>query len=281
MMTKTKHLVSTTMHKMVCKTNCMVRTNWFKWAALGIVVWFIFSKNINFQISVGDNPSNTIEKHQTDNRPKVVQTTMALDKPTKPKVTTSPSGPPGKSKPKKDDNRANDFSNIAFVMNPTYAKRHNISDDIVSKKNAIVNKYVSRYVPIAKIEQNLYGIPTSITLAQGLLESDAGHSRLAKQNNNHFGIKCFSRTCAKGHCKNYTDDSHKDFFRMYKNVWESYRAHSLFLQKDRYKHLLDLPQTDYKAWAKGLSKAGYATDKRYADKLITLIEALDLHQYDK
>ncbi|MFK7947953.1 MAG: glycoside hydrolase family 73 protein, partial [Saprospiraceae bacterium] len=216
-------------------------------------------------------------------QPKVVQTTMALDKPVSKVTTTSRElgSPPGKSKPKTDGNQANDFSNIGFVMNPTYAKRHNISPEIVEKKNMIVKAYVSRYVPVAKIEQNLYGIPTSITLAQGLLESDAGHSRLAKQNNNHFGIKCFSRTCAKGHCANFTDDSHKDFFRVYKSAWESYREHSLFLQKPRYKHLLDLPPTDYKAWAKGLSKAGYATDKRYADKLITLIEALNLHQYDK
>lgn len=281
MMTKTKHLVSTTMHKMVCKTNCMVRTNWFKWAALGVVAWLIFSKNISFQVSVGESSKPTIENHQTDDRPKVVQTTMALDKLEDSKPSVRGESPPGKPKPTTDEKTANDFSNIAFVMNPNYAKRHNISPEIVAKKNAIVKAYVSRYVPIAKIEQNLYGVPTSITLAQGLLESDAGHSRLAKQNNNHFGIKCFSRTCAKGHCKNYTDDSHKDFFRIYKNAWESYRAHSLFLQKDRYKHLLDLPPTDYKAWAKGLSKAGYATDKRYADKLITLIEALNLHQYDK
>ncbi|MFK7946733.1 MAG: glycoside hydrolase family 73 protein [Saprospiraceae bacterium] len=180
-----------------------------------------------------------------------------------------------------DDNKANNFANVAIVLNPTYFKRHNIDKKVQKELMNNVKSYVSRYVPVAKIEQNLYGIPTSITLAQGLLESDAGHSRLAKTANNHFGIKCFSRACAKGHCKNYTDDSHKDFFRNYKSAWESYRAHSLFLQKPRYKHLLTLPPTDYKAWAKGLREAGYATDKRYADKLITLIEALDLHQYDK
>lgn len=285
MMTKTKHLVNTTMHKMVCKTNYIVRTSWFKWAALGVGVWLIFSKNISFQISVGETLTTTIENQQPDRPPKVVQTTLTLDNLKASKQRTQDESPPNKSTPnipdKTNDNRANDFSNIAFVMNPAYAKRHNISPEIVAKKNAIVRAYVSRYVPIAKIEQNLYGIPASITLAQGLLESDAGHSRLAKQNNNHFGIKCFSRTCAKGHCKNYTDDSHKDFFRIYKNAWESYRSHSLFLQKPRYKHLLDLPSTDYKAWAKGLSKAGYATDKGYADKLITLIETLELHQYDK
>ena len=280
MMTKTKHLVSTSMHKMVSKTNCMMQTNWFKWGLLALIVWMLVFKNVSFQISIGEKPSNTIENHQTDARPQVVQTTMALDNP-KPKTSKTPAGPPGNAKPKKDNKAANRFSNIAFVMNPTYAKRHNISPKIVAEKRAIVNAYVSRYVPVAKIEQNLYGIPTSITLAQGLLESDAGGSRLAKENNNHFGIKCFSKTCAKGHCKNFTDDTHKDFFLVHTSAWESYRKHSLFLQKPRYKHLLELDQTDYKGWAKGLRAAGYATDKRYADKLINLIEALDLHKYDK
>lgn len=279
MMTKTKHLVSTTMHKVVCKTNGMVQTNWFKWGLLGVIVWLMVFKNVSFQLSIGEKPTQTIENHQTDPGPRAVKTTMGLDEP-KPKATTPPSGPPGK-KPKKDDNRANDFANIAFVMNPTYAKRHNIATEVVAQKRAIVNSYVSRYAPVAKIEQNLYNIPASITLAQGLLESDAGGSRLAKQNNNHFGIKCFSRTCSKGHCKNFTDDTHKDFFRVYKSPWDSYRAHSMFLQKDRYKHLLKLSKTDYKAWAHGLRAAGYATDKRYAEKLITLIEALKLHDYDR
>jgi flagellum-specific peptidoglycan hydrolase FlgJ len=279
MMTKTKHLISTSMHKMVSKTNFMVHTNWFKWSLLIVAAWFMFSKNVSFQVSIGEKTANNIENHQTDSRPQVVQTTMSLDNPV-PKEAIPPSSPPG-NKPKKEDKAANRFSNISFVMNPTsYAKKHGISAEIVAQKRAIVNAYVSRYVPIAKIEQNLYGVPTSITLAQGLLESDAGGSRLATENNNHFGIKCFSQTCAKGHCKNFTDDTHKDFFLVHKSAWDSYRAHSLFLQKPRYKHLLNLNQTDYKGWANGLSAAGYATDKRYADKLITLIEALELYKYD-
>lgn len=278
MMTKTKHLVSTSMHKMVCKTNCMVQTNWFKWGLFIVAAWFMFSKNVSFQISIGEKTATIVENHQTDARPHVVQTTMSLDNEV-PKVTTSFSGPPGNN-PKKNNHAVNRFANIAFVMNPNYAKNNGIPAEIVAQKRAIVNAYVSRYVPIAKIEQNLYGIPTSITLAQGLLETDAGGSRLATENNNHFGIKCFSQTCAKGHCKNFTDDTHKDFFLVHQSDWESYRTHSLFLQKPRYKHLLALHQTDYKGWAKGLSAAGYATDKRYADKLISLIEALDLNKYD-
>jgi flagellum-specific peptidoglycan hydrolase FlgJ len=126
-----------------------------------------------------------------------------------------------------------------------------------------------------------YGIPASITLAQGLLESNVGESKLATRNKNHFGIKCFSRSCKKGHCSNFTDDSHKDFFRIYKSSWESYRSHSLLLKRsDRYRRLFQLNRKDYRGWAHGLTKAGYATDKRYGAKLINLIESLALHQYD-
>jgi len=126
-----------------------------------------------------------------------------------------------------------------------------------------------------------FGVPASIILAQGLLESDAGDSRLSTNNNNHFGIKCFSRTCRKGHCSNFTDDSHKDFFRKYQNAWESYRAHSQLLRAPRYTHLYKLGKSDYKSWAMGLKRAGYATDKYYGEKLINLIEDLELQEYDR
>ena len=129
-------------------------------------------------------------------------------------------------------------------------------------------------------EMEQFWIPASITLAQGLLESSEGKSPLAKEANNHFGIKCFSKKCKKGHCKNLSDDHHKDFFRTYPSSWESFRAHSLFLQKGRYKHLLTLWKTDYKNWAVGLKQAGYATDPHYAKKLIRLIESLELSKYD-
>ncbi len=141
--------------------------------------------------------------------------------------------------------------------------------------------YVEKHVKIAQTEMEKYGIPASIKLAQGLVETNAGASRLATGNNNHFGIKCFSRKCKKGHCSNFTDDTHKDFFRKYGSTWESYRAHSQLLTHKRYKSLFNLGKNDYRAWAHGLKKAGYATDKRYAEKLIQVIDDLQLHRYDK
>ena len=185
-----------------------------------------------------------------------------------------------KSKKKAKDNRANHFFNIAFILNPNYAIKKGIDKKVVEEKNGNCYRYVKRYGDIAISEMKKYGIPASITLAQGLLESDAGGSRLSRANNNHFGIKCFSKKCGKHHCSNFTDDTHKDFFRKYKNVWQSYRAHSLFLQGKRYAHLQKLGTKDYKGWAKGLRKAGYATDKKYAEKLIKIIEVMKLNEYD-
>jgi flagellum-specific peptidoglycan hydrolase FlgJ len=140
--------------------------------------------------------------------------------------------------------------------------------------------YIQRYSKIAMGEMNQFGIPASISLAQGLVESRAGTSKLAVSNNNHFGMKCFSKKCPKGHCSNFTDDSHKDFFRKFPNAWESWRAHSQLLASGRYTKLKRYGR-DYRAWAYGLKVAGYATDKTYAEQLIGIIERYDLQKYDR
>ncbi len=140
--------------------------------------------------------------------------------------------------------------------------------------------YVRRFSKVAVQEMKRFGIPASITLAQGILETKAGTSPLATRNNNHFGIKCFSKACSRGHCSNFEDDTHKDFFRRYPTAWESFRSHSKLLQADRYKSLFRLDPKDYKSWAHGLAAAGYATDPRYGEKLIRIIEGLDLQRLD-
>ena len=112
-----------------------------------------------------------------------------------------------------------------------------------------------------------------------LVESNAGRSRLSTNNNNHFGIKCFSKNCTKGHCSNFNDDHHKDFFRKYSSAWESWRAHSSMLANGRYSELKQYGK-DYRAWAKGLKELGYATDKNYTTKLIRLIEKYRLDLLD-
>lgn len=147
-------------------------------------------------------------------------------------------------------------------------------------KDKEVKAYVKHYAKVAKTEMKKYNIPASIKMAQALLESRNGTSTLAVKNNNHFGIKCFSRRCKTNHCSNFNDDHHKDFFRKFKNSWESWRSHSKILQAKRYQGLKKYGK-DYKKWAVGLKKAGYATDKTYDKKLIRIIEKYKLYKLDK
>ncbi len=140
-------------------------------------------------------------------------------------------------------------------------------------------EYIKTYKDIAIEKMKNYRIPASITLAQGILESGSGNSRLAQKANNHFGIKCHKGWTGKTF---YMDDDEKnECFRKYKKAEDSYRDHSLFLtERGRYSFLFDLKITDYKAWAKGLKKAGYATNPKYPEILISIIERYDLMKYD-
>lgn len=141
------------------------------------------------------------------------------------------------------------------------------------------DEYIQTFSEIAQFEMKQYGIPASITLAQGLLESGFGRGELAQKTNNHFGIKC--HTGWDGDYARHDDDARGECFRKYNHPMYSYRDHSLFLTtRSRYASLFDLRPDDYKAWAKGLKKAGYATDRKYPDKLIQLIERYDLQRFD-
>lgn len=143
----------------------------------------------------------------------------------------------------------------------------------------VVNNYVAQFKDIAKGNMKQYGIPASIILAQGILESGAGSGTLSKNANNHFGIKC--HTGWEGESVRHDDDASQECFRKYKDPAESYRDHAEFLTgRSRYANLFKLEKGDYEAWAKGLKAAGYATDPKYPDKLISYIERYNLHQYD-
>lgn len=170
--------------------------------------------------------------------------------------------------------------NLSPLLSGESLRKRGVPEHEIQAKLQVCKNYVERYLGIAKAEMKEYGIPVSITLAQGLLESDAGESTLARQSNNHFGIKCKSR-CLGCTCRNYSDDDVYDMFRVFNNPQESFREHSLLLMGERYSRLHQLSRTDYKGWARGLKAAGYATDPRYAEKLIKIVEALDLHKHDK
>ncbi|MBD8347145.1 glucosaminidase domain-containing protein [Dysgonomonas sp. HGC4] len=148
------------------------------------------------------------------------------------------------------------------------------------KRNTFYDDYIDKYKDLAISHMKKYKIPASITLAQGLLESGAGRSSLTVRSNNHFGIKCHNGW--KGESVIAADDTPNDCFRKYKKAEDSFDDHSRFLsEKQRYSDLFSLGITDYRGWARGLQKAGYATDKAYANKLIKLIEDYELYRFDK
>lgn len=161
------------------------------------------------------------------------------------------------------------FVCLSFLVVPAWGQKRN--------KNYVA--YINKYKDIAVEQMRLHRIPASITLAQGLLESGAGQSTLARKSNNHFGIKCGRNW--KGRSVRHDDDARNECFRAYSNARDSYEDHSKFLTSGaRYAFLFKLDITDYKGWARGLKKAGYATDKSYANRLIQIIEDYELYQYD-
>ena len=142
-----------------------------------------------------------------------------------------------------------------------------------------VKKYISDFKETAKNNMKVHGVPASITIAQGILESGAGFGTLAQQANNHFGIKC--HTGWMGESIKYDDDAAQECFRKYKDPSESFKDHSAFLSsRKRYESLFKLDKGDYESWANGLKKAGYATDSLYPTKLIGLIERYELYKID-
>ena len=150
----------------------------------------------------------------------------------------------------------------------------------VQGQKTLYERYIDQYSSMAVDQMRRYGIPASITLAQGLFESAAGTSALAVKGKNHFGIKCGGQW--HGRYMLVNDDAPNERFRVYRSVQQSYEDHSKFLKNNaRYASLFKLSPTDYEGWARGLKKAGYATNPRYANSLIEIIEKYSLYVYDK
>ena len=261
------------------KTKIWLQTYWFRLLVVFLLGYVFVQKDISFQFNMNGNrqlatatttelKSNYVQHN--DSKSTLEQLTTLLQKVSLSSNENNTAVPP---KPRAVATQMS--SNFTTTVTPKEKR----VDKEKYKKELL---YIDRFSNVAQTEMEKYGIPASIKLAQALLETNVGTSRLATKNYNHFGMKCFSKKCRKGHCSNFSDDSHKDFFRIYDNAWESYRAHSLLLTSNsRYKNLFKLDKTDYKAWAKGLKKAGYATDKNYAEKLIRSIEELQLYKFDK
>jgi LysM repeat protein len=170
------------------------------------------------------------------------------------------------------------ISNREARQNNDQIKHYN-SESIANYKSMTSLEYIDRFKTIAVQEMNLYGIPASITLAQGLFESGSGNSELARVANNHFGIKCNNGWQGKGYYKD--DDEHNDCFRVYDRPEDSFRDHSEFLKRPHYAKLFQLDKNDYVGWANGLKAAGYATNPSYPQLLINIIQKYHLDQYDQ
>lgn len=192
---------------------------------------------------------------------------------TKQKVSYGKNTKTARTSPKKiAPKRTTDDSGLYSMPNDT--------GEFVRLEFASIQEYIDTFSEVAQLEMKAYGIPASITLAQGLLESGFGKGVLAQKTNNHFGIKC--HTGWQGDYDFHDDDEKGECFRKYNHPMFSYRDHSIFLTgRSRYAFLFDYRNTDYKKWAHGLRKAGYATDKRYPQKLISLIERYELQQFDR
>ncbi|MCB9283111.1 MAG: glucosaminidase domain-containing protein [Lewinellaceae bacterium] len=226
---------------------------WFKIALAALLVWMALKRDMQFQINLKKPGAETT----------VLNGFIPEDSP---KQLVSQPAP---AAPKKGLG--------AELLGPRdpFADATGDTDEDRRNKN-----YIRRFKEVAQTEMEKFGIPASVKMAQALIESQAGTSKLATKNNNHFGIKCFSKSCKKGHCSNFSDDHHKDFFRIYSSAWESWRSHSYLVTQGKYKKLLSYGK-DYKAWAHGLKELGYATDPHYDKKIIEYIDRYDLQVLDK
>lgn len=202
--------------------------------------------------------------------------TVLAQKSKKPIVTKSPATKTVAAKPP--------IKNSAVTQAPKQDFPNQVTEVIVSSSQTIVSSdvvvnYIAKFKDIAMDNMRVYGIPASIVLAQGILESGAGRGDLAVNANNHFGIKCHEEW--KGETIKHDDDAAQECFRKYDNVSESFKDHAVFLTtRGRYSNLFELDKNDYKAWARGLRAAGYATDPKYPNKLMSYIERYKLDQYD-
>lgn len=135
-------------------------------------------------------------------------------------------------------------------------------------RSSKTNAYINQYKDLAILEMDSTGVPASVQMAQAILESNAGHSKLARNKNNHFGVKCFGKSC-------------RSKYKSYRSAKESWDDHSRILEAQRYRILLNYTSTDYHSWAKGLSECGYASDRNYSKKLIEMIEDYQLYKLDQ
>lgn len=253
-----------------------ISRNWFNAILLYLAGHLLFQKDLSLQINMNPEAEKNWALAPVATRTSSNQAISSSQAVFVPAMNISQLV--GKALPQKSRTSASEptfsVSNLTPALNAGEERGVELND-----KSRAMLAYIDKYAPAAIRAMNNYGIPASITLAQGLLESNAGGSKLALESNNHFGIKC-RKKCKGCTCRNYTDDDVYDMFRVFDSAWESYEEHSLLLTSPRYQHLQKYGK-DYKSWAYGLKRAGYATDKTYGQKLIRLIRNLNLDRFDQ
>jgi len=287
--------------KYIDKSKEWLRKNWFNLSLLAFAIFILTQKDITMEFTMRNNPGDGIQQSiqpSTSESAKVVPAVVPLstvsqkDLPNSnqqfgwgdlPDLIRNTGSKGNLSSPKStmtNEEAVAGYPNIRFLLFPEMSNSTNLSESAINSLNNKCKAYARRFAPVAMAEMGRYGVPASITIAQAILHSNAGDEILATKNNNHFGIRCFSNECPKGHCSHYGSETHKSFYRNFNTAWESFRAHSLLLTSKKYKHLLKVDKNDYQAWAKGLQKAGYSKDAQYAAKLIRIIEAMQLSELD-
>ncbi len=173
------------------------------------------------------------------------------------------------------------LDNLSFVLDPTYANRFGIPDEQVQARMERCSIFVKRFSPVAIAEMRRFGVPASIMLAQALLASNAGDDPICRETNNYFKRSCQPAACAAEHFADLESSDQIALVDEFSNLWGSFRAQSLFLtQTARFSDLLQLERNDFHAWAKGLESGGYSMDAQYSEKLIAIIQGLQLEDLD-
>ncbi len=283
------------------KSKDWLQKNWFSLSLLVFAIFILTQKDITMEFTMRANPdaaSTPSAVQESTEKGKVIPASAPLSSvnttekksntqefgwgnlPTLIRNTVSKGNVPTKAAELTKEAIVAAHPNVRFLLFPEMTESAKLNASEINALNNKCKAYARRFAPVAMAEMGRYGVPASITVAQAILHSNAGDHPLVETSNNHFGIRCFSKECPKGHCSHHGTEEHKSFYRNFNTAWESFRGHSLLLTNKKYEHLLKLEKKDYKSWAKGLQKAGYSKDPQYAQKLIRIIEAMKLAELD-
>lgn len=246
---------------------------WFQIFVIGLILHVVFNKDISIKVNVKDaHPKGEVVTSSMEHSRVPVQAGMNS-------LFGLFGSPAKKSAPA--ETTADYFQNLSFILDPNLISRYGISNEVVDQKLENCRQFVGRFAKVAIAEREKYGVPASIILASSLLATDAGASALATEANNFFGLSCLP-DCMDCQCKSFeVGQGQTASFEVFETPWHSFRAFSLALQHPALQALKGVPIDHYSTWAKELGRIQYPADEWYAEKIIRIIEKLDLFQFDR